>query len=149
MNAKKIENDLTPQGILALAQEPIKATLSFLDFPHLRIEQVRLNDGSLAFIGVLSLELDDHINIEMAGAVAFREALAIVAFHQQMTTAPLLINDDFVEYATKLPPTNPIIDRNGNPITKAMMTKEYRQEIDFQFAEKRMEQEKTMEASNE
>lgn len=142
MTTAKEITPLTQEGILALAKAPITATLSFLDFPHIRIEQQHDDkDGKPFFIGTLSLNVDDQIIIEMAGATAFREALAIIAYHQQLTKTALLINDDFVSYAEKLPPTNPLIDRNGKPITPEMMSKEYRKSVDYRLMEMRMKQE--------
>lgn len=72
-----MKHELNLAGITALMSEPIKATLSFLDFPHIRIERLYHDNGRPFFIGVLSLDLEDHINIEMAGATGFLEALAI------------------------------------------------------------------------
>lgn len=140
---KAIKHDLNLAGMTALMNEPIKATLSFLDFPHICIERLFNDDGSSFFIGVLSLDLDDHINIEMAGATGFLEALAIIAYHQQLTATPLLVNDDLVAEINKLPPTqqiNPFIDQHGNKITKIMMSKEYRKGVDLTFTEKRMKE---------
>ncbi|QLB14660.1 hypothetical protein A6B39_03930 [Mannheimia granulomatis] len=136
-----LKHELNLPGITALMNEPIKATLSFLDFPHIRIERLRHDNGNAFFMGVLSLDLDDHINIEMAGATGFLEALAVIAYHQQLTATPLLVNDDLLAEINKLPypqRTNPFIDRHGNEITREMMSKEYRQAIDYEFAEKRM-----------
>ncbi|WP_240018308.1 hypothetical protein [Mannheimia haemolytica] len=53
----------------------------------------------------------------MAGATGFLEALAITAYHQQLTATPLLVNDDLLSEINKLPHpqrTNPFIDRHGN-----------------------------------
>lgn len=66
-----MKHELNLAGITALMSEPIKATLSFLDFPHIRIERLYHDNGRPFFIGVLSLDLEDHINIEMAGATGF------------------------------------------------------------------------------
>lgn len=136
-----LKHELNLPGITALMNEPIKATLSFLDFPHIRIERLHHDNGNPFFIGVLSLDLEDHINIEMAGATGFLEALAVIAYHQQLTATPLLVNDDLLSEINKLPypqRTNPFIDRHGNEITKEMMSKDYRKEVDYAFAEKRM-----------
>ncbi|MDD0823884.1 hypothetical protein PTQ27_05305 [Mannheimia sp. AT1] len=138
-----LKHELNLPGITALMNEPIKATLSFLGFPHIRIERLYHDNGNPFFIGVLSLDLDDHINIEMAGATGFLEALAIIAYHQQLTATPLLVNDDLVAEINKLPPPqqiNPFIDQHGNKITKEMMSKEYRKGIDLAFTEKRMKE---------
>lgn len=138
-----LKHELNLPGITALMNEPIKATLSFLDFPHIRIERLHHDNGNPFFIGVLSLDLEDHINIEMAGATGFLEALAVIAYHQQLTATPLLVNDDLLSEIDKLPypqRTNPFIDRHGNEITKVMMSKDSRKEVDYIFAEKRMEE---------
>ncbi|MEG9491173.1 hypothetical protein [Mannheimia indoligenes] len=138
---KALKHTLDPKGIIALMNEPIKATLSFLDFPHIRIERLYHDNGNPFFIGVLSLDLEDHINIEMAGATGFLEALAVIAYHQQLTATPLLVNDDLLSEINKLPPpqrTNPFIDRHGNEITREQMSKENRKAIDLIFTEKRM-----------
>ncbi|WP_373766679.1 hypothetical protein [Glaesserella sp.] len=138
---KALKYTLDPKGITALMNEPIKATLSFLDFPYIQIERLYQDDDKPFFNGVLHLELDDQITIEMAGATAFREALAIVAFQQQMTATPLLVNDDLLAEINKLPPpqrTNPFIDRNSNEITREQMSKENRKAVDLLFTEKRM-----------
>ncbi|QLB19570.1 hypothetical protein [Mannheimia granulomatis] len=143
MTQKQLKHELNLPGITALMNEPIKATLSFLDFPHIRIERVHHDNGKAFFIGVLSLDLEGHINIEMAGATGFLEALAIIAYHQQLTATPLLVNDDLLAEINKLPHpqrTNPFIDQHGNEITKEMMNKDYRKEIDYLFAEKRIKE---------
>ncbi|MEG9498727.1 hypothetical protein [Mannheimia indoligenes] len=136
-----LKHELNLPGITALMNEPIKATLSFLDFPYICIERLHHDNGKAFFIGVLSLDLEDHINIEMAGAIGFLEALAVIAYHQQLTATPLLVNDALLNEINKLPypqRTNPFIDQHGNEITKEMMSKDYRKEVDYTFAEKRM-----------
>ena len=93
----KIKYDLSPQGIGELMKAPIKATLSFLDFPYIRLQKETDDNGKDFYLGVLVLELGNEIIIEMAGANYFKESLTIVAFHQQMTSTPLLIAFSFCE----------------------------------------------------
>lgn len=64
----RIKHDLSPQGIGELMKAPIKATLSFLDFPYIRLQQETDDNGKIFYIGVLVLELGNEIIIEMAGA---------------------------------------------------------------------------------
>ncbi|MDG6819722.1 hypothetical protein QA315_11635, partial [Glaesserella parasuis] len=73
------------------------ATLSSLDFPYIRIERQQDDNGKPFYIGILWLEINDQIIIEMAGATAFREALAIIAYQQQATQTPLLIDDEVAD----------------------------------------------------
>ncbi|WP_240025003.1 hypothetical protein [Mannheimia haemolytica] len=40
-----MKHELNLAGITALMNEPIKATLSFLDFPHIRIERLHHDNG--------------------------------------------------------------------------------------------------------
>ena len=123
---KALKHTLDPKGITALMNEPIKATLSFLDFPYIQIERLYQDDGKPFFNGTLWLDLDDQITIEMAGATGFLEALAVIAYQQQITATPLLVNDDL------------FIDRHGNEITREQMSKENRKAVDLLFTEKRM-----------
>ena len=144
-----IEHDLSPQGIIELAKKPIRATLSGLDFPNITIElQHHDDDGSPFYNGVLWLDLDNFIVIEMAGATAFKEALAIIAYQQQMTKTPLRIDDEvansvkyFYEHSQYGDGVNPLIEHNtGKEITLEMMTKENRKKVDLFFVEKRMKE---------
>lgn len=138
---KALKHTLDPKGITALMNEPIKATLSFLDFPYIQIERLYQDNGKPFFNGTLWLDLDDQITIEMAGATGFLEALVVIAYQQQMTATPLLVNDDLLAEINKLPPpqrTNPFIDRHGNEITREQMSKENRKAVDLLFTEKRM-----------
>lgn len=144
-----IEHDLSLQGIIELAKKPIRATLSGLGFPNITIElQHHDDDGSPFYNGVLWLDIDNFIVIEMAGATAFKEALAIIAYQQQMTKTPLHIDDEvadsvkyFYEHSQYGDGVNPLIEHNtGNEITLEMMTKENRKKIDLLFVEKRMKE---------
>lgn len=138
---KALKHTLDPKGIVALMNEPIKATLSFLDFPYIQLQRLHHDNGTAFFNGTLWLDLDDNITVEMAGATGFLESLAVIAYQQQLTNTPLLVNDDLLAEINKLPPpqrTNPFIDRHGNEITREQMSKENRRAIDFIFTEKRM-----------
>lgn len=138
---KALKHTLDPKGIIALMNEPIKATLSFLDFPLIQIQRLHHENGDPFFNGTLWLDLDDNITIEMAGATGFLEALAVIAYQQQITRTPLLINDDLLAEINRLPApqhTNPFIDRHGNTITREQMSKENRKAVDLLFTEKRM-----------
>jgi len=144
----RIKHDLSPQGIGELMKAPIKATLSFLDFPYIRLQQETDDNGKIFYIGVLVLELGNEIIIEMAGANYFKEALAIIAYHQQMTSIPLLIDDEleqsvsyFYEHSQHSNGVNPFIEHNtGTEITLEMMTKANREKVDLLFTEKRMKE---------
>lgn len=144
----RIKHDLSPQGIGELMKAPIKATLSFLDFPYIRLQQETDDNGKIFYIGVLVLELGNEIIIEMAGANYFKEALAIIAYHQQMTSTPLLIDDEleqsvsyFYEHSQHSNGVNPFIEHNtGTEITIEMMTKANREKVDLLFTEKRMKE---------
>ncbi|WP_439240941.1 hypothetical protein [Lonepinella sp. BR2474] len=119
--------ELNLQTLTELSKQPIKATLSFLDFPYIALTQ---NDGYL--IGTLWLDVDNFITVEMANATAWREALAIIAYHQQHTDTPLLINDE-LETAVKYFSDTPngicnFINQQGNKITLEMMTKQNRKQ---------------------
>lgn len=138
---KVLKHTLDPKGIIALMNEPIKATLSFLDFPFIQIQRLHHENGDPFFNGTLWLDLDDNITIEMAGATGFLEALAVIAYQQQITRTPLLINDDLLAEINRLPApqhTNPFIGRHGNTITREQMSKENRKAVDLLFTEKRM-----------
>lgn len=145
---KPLKYDLSPQGIGELMKAPILATLSFLDFPYITITREQGSDGEPFYIGTLWLELDDQVTIEMAGATAFREALAIIAFQQQSTKTPLRIDDEleqtaryFYEHSQYGDGINPLIEhRTGKEITLEMMSKENRQEVDLLYTEQRMKQ---------
>ncbi|MGX3021508.1 hypothetical protein [Ursidibacter sp. B-7004-1] len=142
----KIKYDLSPQGIGKLMKAPIRATLSFLDFPYIAITQEQGNDGKPFYNGTLWLEMGESVVIEMAGATAFREVLAIIAFQQQMSKTPLLIDDEleqstryFYEHSQYGEGINPLIEhRTGKEITLEMMSKANRQEVDLVFAEQRI-----------
>lgn len=144
----RIKHDLSPQGIGELMKAPIKATLSFLDFPYIRLQQETDDNGKIFYIGVLVLELGNEIIIEMAGANYFKEALAIIAYHQQMTSTPLLIDDEleqsvsyFYEHSQHSNGVNHFIEHNtGTEITLEMMTKANREKVDLLFTEKRMKE---------
>ncbi|XHN42807.1 hypothetical protein O1Q79_00836 [Lonepinella sp. MS14434] len=122
--------ELNLQTLTELSKQPITATLSFLDFPYIALTQ---NDGYL--IGTLWLDVDNFITVEMANATAWREALAIMAYHQQHTTAPLLINDE-LETAVKYFSDTPngicdFINQQGKTITIEMMSKQNREQEDL------------------
>ncbi|WP_373777831.1 hypothetical protein [Glaesserella sp.] len=142
----KLKYDLSPAGIGELMKAPIKATLSSLDFPYIRIEQQEDDNGKLFYIGILWLEMGDQIIIEMAGATAFKEALAIIAYQQQTTKTPLLIDDEvaasiryFYECSQYGDGVNPLIEHyTGNEITLEMMAKDNREQVDMLFMEKRI-----------
>ena len=144
----KIKYDLSPQGIGELMKAPIKATLSFLDFPYIRLQKETDDNGKDFYLGVLVLELGNEIIIEMAGADYFKESLAIIAYHQQMTSTPLLIDDKleqsvsyFYKHSQHSNGVNPFIEHNtGTEITLEMMTKANRQKVDWLFTEKRMKE---------
>lgn len=139
---KALKHTLDPKGIVALMNEPIKATLSFLDFPYIQLQRLHQDNGTAFFNGTLRLDLDDQITVEMAGATGFLEALAVIAYQQQQTSTPLLVNDELLAEINKLPHpqrTNPFIDRHGNEITREQMSKENRKAIDLIFTEKRMQ----------
>lgn len=144
----KIKYDLSPQGIGELMKAPIRATLSFLDFPYIRLQKEVADNGKDFYLGVLVLELGNEIIIEMAGADYFKEALAIIAYHQQMTSTPLLINDEleqsvsyFYKHSQHSNGVNPFIEHNtGTEITLEMMTEANRQKVDLLFTEKRIKE---------
>ncbi|WP_439295253.1 hypothetical protein [Lonepinella sp. BR2882] len=118
-----------------LTKQPVKATLSFLDFPHITLVQ---NDGY--FIGSLWQSIDDFITVDMGNATAWREALAIIAYHQQNTTTPLLVNDEIETAVKYFSGTNngicDFIDKQGNKITLEIMTKQNREQEDIRIMEK-------------
>lgn len=138
--------DLSPEGIKALMQAPIKATLSFLDFPHIRLQQETDESGKAFYIGVLVMGEGDQIIIEMAGANYFREALTIIAYQQQTTNTPLLIDDEleksvryFYEHSQYSDGVNPLIEhRTGTEITIEMMSKANREKVDYVFMQQRI-----------
>lgn len=144
----KIKYDLSPQGIGELMKAPIRATLSFLDFPYIRLQKEVADNGKDFYLGVLVLEIGNEIIIEMAGADYFKEALAIIAYHQQMTSTPLLINDEleqsvsyFYKHSQHSNGVNPFIEHNtGTEITLEMMTEANRQKVDLLFTEKRIKE---------
>ena len=144
----RIKHDLSPQGIGELMKAPIRATLSCLDFPYIRLQKEMDNNGKDFYLGVLVLELGNEIIIEMAGANYFKEALAIIAYHQQMTATPLLIDDEleqsvryFYEHSQYSNGVNPFVEHHtGTEITLEMMTKANRQKVDLLFTEKRMKE---------
>ena len=144
----KIKYDLSPQGIGELMKAPIKATLSFLDFPYIRLQKETADNGKDFYLGVLVLELGNEIIIEMAEANYFKEALAIIAYHQQMTSTPLLIDDEleqsvryFYEHSQYGDGVNPFVEhRTGTEIKLEMMTKANREKVDLLFTEKRMKE---------
>ncbi|ACL32415.1 hypothetical protein [Glaesserella parasuis] len=143
---KTLKYDLSPKGIGELMKAPIKATLSSLDFPYIRIEQQQDDNGKPFYIGILWLEMGDQIIIEMTGATAFKEALAIIAYQQQATQTPLLIDDEvadsiryFYEHSQYGDGVNPLIEHyTGNEITLEMMAKANRKQVDLLFMEKRI-----------
>lgn len=140
--------DLSPMGIKALMQAPIRATLSFLDFPHIRLQQETNDDGKSFYIGVLVMGEGDQIIIEMAGANYFKEALSIIAYQQQSTKTPLLIDDEleksiryFYEHSQYGDGVNPLIEhRTGTEITIPMMSKANREKVDRLFMEQRIKE---------
>ena len=144
----RIEHDLSPQGIGELMKAPIRATLSCLDFPYIRLQKETDDNGKGFYLGVLVLELGNEIIIEMAGANYFKEALAIIAYHQQMTSTPLLIDDEveqsvryFYEHSQYGDGVNPLVEHcTGTEITLEMMTKANRQKVDLLFTEKRIKE---------
>ena len=144
----KIKYDLSPQGIGELMKAPIRATLSFLDFPYIRLQKETADNGQDFYLGVLVLELGNEIIIEMAGANYFKEALTIIAYHQQMTSTPLLIDDEveqsvryFYEHSQYGDGVNPLVEHcTGTEITLEMMTKANREKVDLLFTEKRMKE---------
>lgn len=145
----KIEHNLTtPEGIKALMKTPIRATLSFLDFPHIRLQQETDDDGKVFYFGVLVIEDGDQIIVDMAEANYFREALMIVAYQQQMTKTPLLIDDElaesvryFYEHSQYGDGVNPLIEhRTGTEISLEMMSKANREKVDLLFMEQRIKE---------
>lgn len=144
----RIKHDLSPQGIGELMKAPIRATLSCLDFPYIRLQKETDDNGKDFYLGVLVLELGNEIIIEMAGANYFKESLAIIAYHQQMTTTPLLVDDEvelsvryFCEHSQFAKSVNPLIEHGtGKEITLEMMTKTNREKADLFFAEKRIKE---------
>lgn len=142
----KLKYDLSLVGIGELMKAPIKATLSSLDFPNITLELQQNNDGTPFYNGTLWLDIDDFITVEMAGASAFKEALAIIAYHQQETNTPLRIDDEvadsvryFYEHSQYSERVNPLIEHNtGREITLEMMSKANREKVDLLFAEKRI-----------
>lgn len=138
--------DLSTMGVKALMQTPIRATLSFLDFPHIRLQQETDNNGKVFYIGVLVMDEGDQIIIEMAGANYFKEALSIIAYQQQSTKTPLLIDDEleksvryFYEHSQYGDGVNPFIEhRTGTEITIPMMSKANREKVDYVFMQQRI-----------
>ena len=47
----KIKYDLSPQGIGELMKAPIRATLSFLDFPYIRLQKETDDNGKDFYLG--------------------------------------------------------------------------------------------------
>lgn len=142
--------DLSPAGMGELMKAPILATLGSLDFPYIRLQQEQTAEGESFYIGVVVLEMGDQLILEMAGATAFREALAIIAYQQQMSKTPLLIDDEMeqaVGYFThfaKQRGVNPLIEhRTGNEITLEMMTASNREQVDLILMQHRIAQEKS------